>query len=90
MICKTDKNQRDIVQALREVGTTVISLHEVGKGCPDLLVGYKGKNYLIEIKNKSGKLTPRQEKFNNEWRGKILIFRTIDDVIKFINKLDFF
>ncbi len=36
------------------------SLHEVGAGVPDLLVGFRNKNYLIEVKVPGGRLTPAQ------------------------------
>jgi hypothetical protein len=49
-------------------------LHAVGEGCPDLLVGYKGLNLLLEVKDGSKppsaqKLTPQQEVWHRDWRG---------------------
>ena len=44
---KVDANQSDIVAGLRSIGATVQPLHAVGKGCPDLLIGYRGDNYAI-------------------------------------------
>jgi hypothetical protein len=46
----------------------------VGHGVPDLLVGYQGKNILIEIKdgNKTPskrKLTDDQVKWHESWNG---------------------
>lgn len=46
-----DANQADIVEALRRVGALVQHLHTVGGGCPDLLVGYRGKLWLLEVKD---------------------------------------
>jgi hypothetical protein len=43
-----DKNEREIVDALRKAGATVTQLNE--KGVPDLLVGYAGRTYLLEVK----------------------------------------
>lgn len=51
---KIDANQPMIVKALRAFGATVQTLAAVGKGCPDLLVGYKGKNFLLEVKVPGG------------------------------------
>ncbi len=45
-----DRNQPEIVAALRAAGATVEYLHAVGGGCPDLLVGYRGANYVLEVK----------------------------------------
>jgi hypothetical protein len=44
---KIDANQEAVVLALRSAGATVQSLAGVGKGVPDLLVGYKGQTLLI-------------------------------------------
>ena len=71
---KVDANQREVVAALRGAGATVQLLHAVGEGCPDLLVGYKGLNLLLEVKDGSKppsaqKLTPQQEVWHRDWRG---------------------
>jgi hypothetical protein len=71
---KVDANQREVVAALRSAGATVQLLHAVGDGCPDLLVGYRGGNYLLEVKDGSKppsaqKLTPQQEIWHQDWRG---------------------
>ena len=46
---RVDINQKAIVEHLRAMGMSVFHLHEVGKGCPDLLVGINGQTYLIEV-----------------------------------------
>ena len=71
---KVDANQREVVVALRGAGASVQLLHAVGEGCPDLLVGYKGLNMLLEVKDGSKppsaqKLTPQQEIWHRDWRG---------------------
>ncbi len=53
---KTDRNHADIIKALREIGCSVQSLHSTGRGCPDLLCGYHGRNILLEVKD--GSLSP--------------------------------
>jgi hypothetical protein len=50
-----------------------LSLSGIGKGCPDLLVGRGGVNYLCEVKATKGKLTPEQEQFLNQWQGTVTI-----------------
>ncbi len=73
---RTDGNQRAIVKALRKAGASVETLHMVGKGVPDLLVGIGGKTFLVEVKNDKGTLTPDQVRWHGEWRGaKPLIVR---------------
>jgi hypothetical protein len=48
---RTDRNHAEIVSALRKVGAHVTSLAAVGDGCPDLLVGYRGKLHAVEVKD---------------------------------------
>jgi len=63
---KVDANQEQIVSALRAAGAYVwiISLPV------DLLVGYKGHTFLVEIKSTSKKrLTPLQADFFKNWCG---------------------
>jgi hypothetical protein len=67
---RVDKNQEEIVSALRDAGAYVWII-----GLPvDLLVGYKGHSFLIEIKSGSSKrLTKLQEDFFNNWSGSTLV-----------------
>jgi hypothetical protein len=45
---KRDVNEKTIIAALRSVGATVQQLD--APGCPDLLVGFRGVNTLMEVK----------------------------------------
>lgn len=67
---RSDANQAPIIEALRTVGATVRSLHRVGGGVPDLLVGYRSNNYLLECKTEDGTLTPQQVEFGLTWKGR--------------------
>ena len=67
---KIDANQDQIVTVLRAAGATVQSLAGVGKGVPDLLVGYKGQTLLLEIKD--GNKPPSKRSLNEDqlrWHG---------------------
>jgi hypothetical protein len=69
-----DANQAAVVAALRRVGATVQPLHAVGDGVPDLLVGFRGQTFLIEVKDgmkppSKRKLTPDQVDWHSAWRG---------------------
>ena len=84
---RTDANQSAIMAVLREVGATVVDLSAVGKGCPDLLVGFRGVTYLLEVKNVKGKnkTTPDQDVFYAWWRGApVTIVRTADEALSAI------
>ena len=81
---KIDRNQPEIVKALRDAGATVQILSTVGKGCPDLLVGYNEVNYLLEVKYEDGKLTPDQRVFHSQWNGKLHIVRSPEEAIRIV------
>ena len=71
---RTDRNQTEIVEALRAAGASVYSLAAVGDGIPDLLVGHAGKTALVEIKDgeqppSKRQLTPDQLDWHAAWRG---------------------
>lgn len=63
---RVDANQEQIVSALRAAGAFVWII-----GLPvDLLVGYKGHTFLVEIKSTSKKrLTKLQADFFENWMG---------------------
>ena len=66
---KVDQNQVAIVAALRKIGASVLHLHQLGKGTPDILVGYRGRNVLLEVKMPDEEPNALQVKFIKEWRG---------------------
>ena len=75
-----DANHTEIVAGLRQIGATVVDLAKVGKGCPDILVGFRGKTYLMEIKTKTGYVRATQEQFFRSWNGgHIAVVRSVDD-----------
>ena len=76
---RVDSNHREIADALRAVGTSVVSLAAIGRGVPDLLVGFRGVNYLLEIKTTKGKLTPDQTEFTALYRGVVVVVRSVSE-----------
>jgi hypothetical protein len=89
---RVDANQALIVQALRAIGASVLHLHQL-KNCFDLLVGYRGRTFLVEVKDPSQppskrQLTPGEAKFRDEWRGSTYhIVHTADEAIRIITSL---
>lgn len=71
---RTDDNHAVVVEALRNAGAVVRSLAKVGDGCPDLLVGYRGRTLLMEVKDgakppSARKLTDDEADFFRNWTG---------------------
>jgi len=81
---RTDANQKDITKALEAIGCTV---YLVGRPV-DLLVGYQAKNFLLEVKNKSGlnQLTAFQKKWMPSWKGQVRIVYSVDDAIEVVTQ----
>jgi Holliday junction resolvase len=89
---KVDANQSNLVEFFRMMGCSVESLAAVGKGVPDLLIGYRGKNYLVEVKDgakapSEQKLTRAQVEWHESWRGQKIVINSIDAAIEFIKSL---
>lgn len=85
--CKTDANQSDIVKALKAYGCSVTPTHMVGRGYPDLSIGYKGKNLLLEIKMKGKKLNTKEQAWFTDWKGQAAIAYSPEEAIKIIEAL---
>ena len=78
---RTDTNQAELVEVMRQMGASVQDLSMVGSGCPDLVVGFRGRNYMVEIKTEKGKLRTAQHRWHGEWRGHVSVIRTVDDAV---------
>ena len=85
---RVDANQRAIVAALRQIGASVQSLADIGHGCPDLLVGFRGRTLLFEVKDgskvKSARaLTPDEEAWIGAWEGApVFVVESVEQAIQ--------
>ncbi len=75
---RTDDNQGRIVAALRKVGASVAITSGAGDGLPDLLVGWLGETFLLEVKDgakppSEKRLTPAERYFVDHWRGRPVV-----------------
>ena len=84
---RVDVNQQEIVAALKAVFASVQHLHNVGGGCSDLLVGYRNKNFLLEVKpNKKAKLRETQREWHNAWMGQVAVVTSPEEAIHVITE----
>jgi hypothetical protein len=87
---RVDRNQPEIVAGLRRLpGCSVHVTSTVADGFPDLVVGYKDRNYLFEIKDPEKPpsariLTPAQTKFVAGWRGQIDVVHDLGECLRFM------
>src|SRR4029077_3398727 len=82
---RRDGNHVKIVRELRQAGYSVLDLGSVGGGCPDILVGKNGKNWLCEIKDGSlppsaKKLTEAERDFFYLWKGHACVVESFEDL----------
>jgi hypothetical protein len=82
---KVDTNQPELTEKLRKLGFSVFITSDLGKGYPDINVGWKGLNFLIEIKpDDKARLTKREQNFFDTWQGQVDKCVNVDDVIEAI------
>lgn len=84
---RTDANQKEIVEAIRKTGASVHITSGVADGFPDLVVGFRGRNFLFEVKDPSKPLSQRrltqdQIIFHKLWYGQVCIVHTAEDALK--------
>lgn len=84
---RTDANQQDIIDDLRKVGADVYVI----KRPVDILVGYRNRCWVFEIKDpkqtkQNRQLTKFQETFFRNWRGQVDKIETSEQAIKIITE----
>ena len=82
-----DDNEGDILKALEAIGCSVFRLDVP---C-DLLCGYRGRTYILEVKNpdqpkSARKKTKAQDKFFAEWNGQIDIVESAEQAIRIVSE----
>ena len=83
-----DANEAEIVTALESIGCTVHRLDTP----VDLLVGYRARNFLIEVKNpetdygKNDRSTDTQRDFFATWKGQVRKVKTIEEAIDVVTR----
>jgi hypothetical protein len=92
---RTDHNHRDVVDELRETlpDASVFDASGTGAGFPDLVVGWRGTNYLFEIKDpekpKSARsLTDAQDVFHLGWQGQVTVVHSAAEIIATIARIN--
>lgn len=89
---KVDRNQQAVVQALRAAGATVWCTHTAGDGYPDIVCGFRGENFLLEIKDgeqapSHRRLTQAETRFFQEWRGQVAVVNGVDEALAVVGAI---
>jgi hypothetical protein len=84
---RRDDNETEIVKALRDAGAYVAY---IDTPC-DLIVGYKQRTVLLEVKDgnkppSARKLTENEQKFHDNWTGgPLFIVTCVDEALATLN-----
>lgn len=78
-----DLNQQEIIDALKKIGCDVLDI-----GMPvDLLVGYRARNFLLEVKRPGEKpRTDTQKTFLADWKGQVRVVETAEEAITLVTQ----
>jgi hypothetical protein len=79
---KVDANQAEIIETAEGIGAVATSLHRYGRGVPDLLISYRGRWFLVEVKTETGTLTKAEKEFiEKHWNAKVYIVRNSQQLL---------
>lgn len=99
---KRDANEPEIIAALKAAGCSVQQLSGKGipdllvgmteyyeLTCPDGTVNFDRRivNLLMEVKAPKAKLTEDQATWHSEWRGQVVIVRSIEDALAAVSRI---
>ncbi len=70
---RRDANEAELVKALEQMGVTVTKVS--GKGAPDVICSFRGRDFCFEIKGPKGRYTEAQQ--HTRWP----IIRTVSDAL---------
>lgn len=74
---RRDANEPEIVKDLQRIGAKVKRLQD-----DDLLVGWRGVNYLFEVKTEDGVIEHSQAYMLQFWPGQYAIIRSSHDALR--------
>lgn len=79
-----DRNQKEIVAALRKAGASVAAIKLGPPGFPDLVISHFGRTMLVEVKNGNEPLRETQKDFIAKWKAPVHVVRTVDEALKLL------
>lgn len=84
LAARVDANQSEVVKAMRKVGAVVTPLHRVGQGVSDLLVSWRQRWFVMEVKTANGSLTPDQVRWIGEQRAPVVVVSSPIEAVQFL------
>lgn len=86
---RSDSTQPAVLKALKAVGASVKRITSPdGNGCWDLLAGYRGRDFKLEVKGPTTPLSPGQIELHASWRGApTFVVRTPEEALRAIGAI---
>jgi hypothetical protein len=92
---RVDKNQLEAIHAFKSAmpDASVFDASACGEGFPDLVVGWRGRNYLFEVKNpdvrpSDRRLTEPQEAFHGSWQGQVHVVHSAAEMLAVMLRIE--
>ena len=80
---RVDKNQSQFTAELRKLGFSVAHTHTLGKGFPDLAIGWQRFTWLVELKSGAAdQLNGNEWDWWKNWRGSVFKTHSALDFLK--------
>ncbi len=80
---KRDANEAEIVRALESAYCSVMKIDDL-----DLLVGFNGINFILEVKTHDGRVSKGQAELIRSWRGrKPTVVRSVQEAFQAVGLL---
>jgi hypothetical protein len=79
---KKDDNHNKISNQLIRFGFSVMDTSQLGFSKPDMIIAIRGETAVVEIKSEEGDLSTGQIEFKRLWRGKYIVARCVNDILK--------
>ena len=88
---RKDDNHNEIQKGLEAIGASVFDTSGVGSGFSDVVVGFRNKNFLLEIKDgnkppSKRKLTPDEIDFKTTWNGQYNVVKNLAEALQIITE----
>jgi hypothetical protein len=92
---RVDANQLATIKAFKAAmpDASVFDASACGEGFPDLVVGWRGRNYLFEVKNpdvrpSDRKLTESQVAFHGSWQGQVHVVHSAAEMLAVMLRIE--
>jgi len=78
---KKDSTHTQVLEALRAYGWSALDISRAPL-CVDLVIAKAGRVVLVEVKDRTGKLTEAQKLLLASWPGETAVLRSLEDVAR--------